>query len=332
MKLRLYKQYSVFALVFVLFSAYFAAPADAAYSDNKNSLYYELSNKVYEGQTAMQDRLTALYGRNSSGTPNLRIIDFIDINNYIDGSGNLLHPMGALQPGKTKKFEKTGFSAAVVVDEANGKLFVTFAGSKDFYDYVTAGKAVSATPPGQEYQAQLYLNYIYKTYPNYQGYKWYFTGHSLGGWLATKMYLDIAAARWLNDPSVLVYGGAAGKSAISGVYTFNPLPISDVSISGTQWTANKNGAYKDNVMNSYIENEWLNGVSDMHPGKLAYVGSTGPINTGLKYYSAISYVPSSSISTNLTNYYLYCALSLRSERRAITNGHGIVNFASLVSY
>ncbi|MFF2175513.1 hypothetical protein ACFVT8_03465 [Lysinibacillus sp. NPDC058147] len=170
------------------------------------------------------------------------------------------------------------------------------------------------------------MNYIYSNYPTYSGYQWYFTGHSLGGYLAAKTYLDIRSANWLTS-TPWKYGGAVNKKTISGVYTFNPLPIPKNQISSTQWNANINKVYDSEIKNLYIENEWLNGVYDMHSDKMAYFGFKGAVPSSIPTYKTINYTPKGSISGDLAGYYAYSL----THKKAVTDNHGISALAPYVS-
>ncbi|MFD0829620.1 hypothetical protein ACT8ZR_29030 [Neobacillus sp. M.A.Huq-85] len=313
MRKHILKKISLAVLIFTVLSNAFVPRTYAAYSDNPNVVYYDLSRLVYKGSTEMNNKLSSKF----------KVIDFVDVNQ------NQYHPMGTLINGKLSELKKTGFKAAAVVIEESKKLFIVFAGSSDIYDWNTAGKTVTEKTPGQEYQAQLYTNYIYKKFPKYQGYNWYFTGHSLGGWLAVKDYLDIRSANWVNDASKFKYGGAIGKSAISGVYTFNPLPISYDNVNLSQWNANQSGTYNSYIKNLYIENEWLNGVADMYPSKMAYFGTKGSINTGIQHYSYF-YIPLGNIQADLASYYVQNSKSKNRDYKAVTDGHSISNFSNYV--
>ncbi|MGE8080987.1 hypothetical protein [Peribacillus loiseleuriae] len=276
-------------LSFVLFVASLAthpSAAKAGYADNYNKLYYDLSSLVYQvnklSNADIQNEINSAHGANK-----FKVISAVDV------ESNPYHPMGSPQ-----RLDNTGFKAMAVVAEGSSKLFIAFAGTDlglfvtpTLNDANTARETLTSNAPGQNYQAQLFTNYIYEAYPAYRGYKWYFTGHSLGGWLATKTYLDIRSANWLiPDKSKFTYGGGIKKSKIDGVYTFNPLPTSNKQISTTQWNANKNGVYDTEVKNLYIDNEWLNGVYDMNTDQLDYIGVQGSVNEYVLSYKYLNYM------------------------------------------
>ncbi|MBD8591239.1 MULTISPECIES: hypothetical protein [Peribacillus] len=259
---------------------------EAAYSDNPNGVYHKLSDIVYRAQgtasdvTNMQKRLDDSGFLGAPGK--YKVIDVIDVDNERN------HPMATVAKGSgTHTLDKTGLKAMAVAIPGSKKLFLVFAGSENLIDFKTAYVSVSETSPGQSNQAQLYMNYIYKKFPTYASYNWYLTGHSLGGWVSTKLYLDIRSARWLTSATKFKYGGAINKS-ISGVFTFNTLPISKKNISSEQWNANLNGAYSNAVKNLYIANEWLNNTQKIHQNDLAYIGTKGSIDTGVPYTKLIT--------------------------------------------
>ncbi|MFD2680639.1 lipase family protein [Bacillus seohaeanensis] len=264
----------------------------AGYSDNYNRLYYDLSRLVYsadyiDSYYSIKTKLNNLHGANK-----YKVISAVDVND------DYYHPMStSSSTGDLLRLDSTGFKAMAVVAEGSKKLFIAFSGTDTYWDFIpdlydanAARVTLSSKAPGQNYQAQLFTNYIYEAFPRYQDYKWYFTGHSLGGWLATKTYLDIRSANWLiPNESTFEYGGPINKS-ISGVYTFNPLPIHKNQIPSIQWNANKRGVYNSDVKNLYINNEWLNGVYDMNTDVMDYIGTQGSItNEHVLHHSYLDY-------------------------------------------
>ncbi|CAK8584791.1 alpha/beta hydrolase family protein [Priestia megaterium] len=318
------KKISLVSMAIVMFTLSYLPAVQASYTENPNGVYYELSRQVYnvKGDGSHSSIESALNSKLGKGK--FKVIDTIDVNeqNY--------HKAGtSSSSGKILPLDKTGFQAMTVVIEGSKKLYIAFSGSQSFSDYNTAKNIMEDDIPGQLYQAQLYANYIYKNFPQYQGYKWYFTGHSLGGWLATKLYLDIRAANWvIPTTSKYKYGGPIGKKTINGVYTFNPLPIrKGQHLPQTQWDANKNGVYNQDIKNLYIENEWLNGVYDMHSTEINYFGTKGSINTGIKSYSTLGYKPN-SLLFDVGYYYNWCDR----KQQAVVDGHSIYNFTKYVQY
>ncbi|MEW4239767.1 hypothetical protein Q0N51_12395 [Priestia megaterium] len=321
---KLIKKVSLISMAIIMFTLSYLPSAQASYTENPNGVYYELSRLVYKvkGDGSYSSIESALNSKLGKGK--FKVIDTIDV----DKERN--HKAGtSASTGKPISLDKTGFKAMTVVVEGSKKLYISFSGSENGADYATAANVIQDDIPGQLYQAQLYANYIYKNFPKYQGYKWYFTGHSLGGWLATKLYLDIRAANWvIPTTSKFKYGGPIGKKTINGVYTFNPLPIrKGQHVPKTQWDANKNGVYNQDIKNLYIENEWLNGVYDMHSTEINYFGTKGSINTGIKDYKTIGYKTSSLLEDTL-RYYIWGS----QNQPAVTDGHGISNFARYLQY
>lgn len=269
----------------------FTEVAEASYRDNPKDVYYDLSELVYqvEGTNTISElnNLTNQLNSRQGTKDKFEVIDTINVDH------RPFHPASS----GGDNFAATGFKAMTVIikREVNPKLYIVFAGTDKglagINDAKAAGTIANSITPGQNHQAQLYVNYIYKRYKDYQNYSWYFTGHSLGGWLASKVYLDIRAARWLTYSSQFTYGGAIGKTAsgIKGVFTFNPLPIGKNHVSKTQWDANKNGVYDHNINNMYIKNEWLHAVQTMRHNELAYFGNRNERNTGISSYQDLSY-------------------------------------------
>ena len=322
MKKHLIKRFSLAVLVFfTLFSTYSVKPAQAYYYDNESTIYYKLSELIYKGfaPLELENALRKKFGmvKGSSYITKYKVIEYV----VADNQDN--HPMA--KPGKLKQ---SGFQAAAVVDKESKKLFIVFAGTSAgeiFDDGKAALQTTTKTAPEQERQAQLFINYVYKNNKDYQNYKWYFTGHSLGGWLATKLYLDIQDKKWLNSSTKYKYGGAIGKKTIAGVYTFNPLPITKGSVSKGLWDQNEKGKYDSYINNLYIDNEWLNAVSDMHPKQLVYFGKETSKNMKLKKYDErpINYQKAASISENISKYYGLLVVSTYKEAKNIKNAHSI---------
>ncbi|MFD2046001.1 hypothetical protein ACFSTA_12575 [Ornithinibacillus salinisoli] len=321
-------KYLLLSMVAIISVSFFGSvPANAGYSDNPNALYYQLSSQVYKvngyssGERSIQNQLTGLYGNK------FEVIDSFDSLNNPD------HPAGELNSGLPGYLNNTGFQAVTVVAERSRKLYIAFAGTNpdSLADLLTSLNIMQNDNPGQLYHAQLYLNYIYNTYPEYRNYKWYFTGHSLGGYIASKTYLDIRSANWLNSGPKFKHGGPVKKTSISGVYTFNALPIPKFQVPSVQWNANKNGVYDSAIKNMYIQNEWLNGVYDMHYTVMDYFGTKGAINTGIPYYSNISYDKHSDsgygIVRDLVGYYSHA----KDWKKSVVDSHGIANFSKWVS-
>jgi hypothetical protein len=277
---------------------------EAAYSDNYNKLYYDLSRLVYSAEYLstydIEQELNNLHGKDK-----FEVISAVDVSNYP------YHPMStSATTGEWLRLDTTGFKAMAVVAKDSRKLWIAFSGTDvgwnlnpTISDAVTAKETLTSNAPGQNYQAQLFTNYIYEAF-DYKNFNWYFTGHSLGGWLASKTYLDIRAANWLIDTKTKYkFGGGIGKTPISGVYTFNPLPIHKNQISTTQWNANKNGYYNSDVKNLYIDNEWLNGVYDMNTNELDYIGIQGKItNEDVLSHRYLNYT-SKGASIDLVDYF-----------------------------
>ena len=345
MKNRLVKKNFLASILLIFLSTSFVSPTQAAWNDNPTGVYYKLSEIVYDvggnkHKNVTQKKLLDLGKAKDGKSPKFKIIDAINVEE------EPIHASALAKNGKsTHKLDNTGFRAMAVVVEDSKKLFIVFAGTNGFLgetfvnkkfnldnstfkDAATAGKAVIDGDAGQNIQAQLYTNYIYNKFPQYQNYNWYFAGHSLGGWLATKTYLDIRSAKWLVSSSKFRYGGAIGKKEISGVFVFNPLPIYKKSVSSTQWNANLNGTYDKNIQNYIIQNEWLNGVRMMHSSDLYYFGSTKYYGRLLSSHRDIYYQPSFIVGVNLLKYYGHAYLM----EPAIINEHHLVSFKNYVDY
>lgn len=305
-----YRKNSIYLLsLMLLFTIVFVKPSkiEAGFADNYNSLYYDLSRLVYQAndttasKQSIQDAINATHGKGK-----FKVIEAVNVNKYA------YHQMSQVGTGygtstSRHALDQTGFKAMAVVAEGSGKLFIAFSGtnSGSVTDVNTARATLSVKEPGQAYQAQLFANFIYEKYSNYRGYKWYLTGHSLGGWLATNLYLDIRSATWLIPTDYkFKYGGPVGKKTISGVYTFNPLPMGKNQIPDVQWKANKDGLYNIDVKNLYINNEWLNGVYDMNTSQMDYIGTKGSINNeNILHYSRLNYTPKGPL-LDLAGYHL----------------------------
>ncbi|MGD6899354.1 lipase family protein [Bacillus infantis] len=312
-------------VICVLFSS--TSISKASFDENPNGVYLELARQVYNVKAnnikSNQDEIEAkLNSRLAGGVKKFDVIDTIDVNS------NPYHPAGVNPAGYNNAFDATGFKAMAVVISGSKKVFIVFCGSKDVWDIASAERILANRVPGQLYQAQIYTNYIYEKYSQYKDYDWYFTGHSLGGWLAAKVYLDIRAGNWVTPSTTKYkYGGPIGKSNISGVFTFNPLPIGEQHVSSTQWNANNNGVYDAYIKNLYIQNEWLNTIQDMHPDKLQYFGTKGSINTGIKYYSDWGLKPASTPYLDVAGVYYESAF----YQKAVNEGHRICQFGKWVT-
>jgi hypothetical protein len=304
--------------------------ASAAWNDNVSGLYYNLAKEVYyvngwgpNSNYQIQNRFNNIYGNQ------YKIIDTISVND------RSYHPAGTLSNGDSYSLAKTGFKAMAMVSTTSPKLYIAFSGTDEMSlsDWNTSANIFQGDNPGQMYQAQLFLNYIYDTFPVYRGYNWYFVGHSLGGYNATKSYLDIRSMNYLNSSSKFKYGGAVKKTKVSGVFTFNPLPIPRHQVPSVQWQANKDGLYNTDVKNLFIQNEWLNGITDMHPYDIAYFGTKQAIDRGVKHYTQIGYSKNSSdsvsyrLTKDTTVYYGYAKLN----QEAVIYNHSIFRFNSYVS-
>lgn len=316
-------------IVLLTFTSLFAAPvAHAGYKDNSSKLYYFLSQQVYNANGLPGDKNTGIQKvlDQKFKKGKYKVLDTIDVNNKS-------HKAATRKSGGIEPFKDTGFKAMAVVSESEKKLFIAIAGSQigaasDFSDAHTARNVFEGDVPGQLYHAQLYLNYIYSAYPKYKDYKWYFTGHSLGGFVASKLYLDIQAKRWHYPSNFYVYGKAVKKTKISGVYTFNPLPVPKSQVSSTQWNANKKGTYNSEIKNFYIQNEWLNGIYDMYPNDLAYFGTQEAIDKKVKHYKSLNYKlnkvgsPPLRMASNTMSYYLWA----KKNYKPVYDYHGLSSF------
>lgn len=292
MKKRSSRYLVCFLAFFILFNVSFIKVNAAGFQDNPPGVYHRLSSLVYDVNGSTENLNALQYRLNSSNLAQAGkyvIIDTIDVNE------NYYHPMATKKSGDIEKLNATGFKAMAVVIPSSKKLFIAIAGSQDRFDYNNAKNVLEDDNPGQNYHAQLYTNYIYKNFPEYASYNWYITGHSLGGWLATKLYLDLRSANWLVGASDWKYAGVIKKS-ISGVYTFNTLPIKKESVPDKQWNENKKGLYNKEIKNLYVSNEWLNRFQKLHPNTFNYFGAKGSINKGISdEYSSISGTPAEDL-------------------------------------
>lgn len=309
----------LFSAILLLFtSGMDTSKAHAGYADNPSKLYYDLADQVYNvGKKSTADIQHAI--NLEHGANKFKVIDSVDINS------NPNHPMGA----PSYNLDKTGFKALAVVinpeiPNASKKLFIAYAGTQDFSDGANAAVSLlTGSTPGQLHQAHLYLNYIYDRF-GYKDYQWYFTGHSLGGWLAAKTFLDVRAGITVVSSSKFLHQGPIKKKTISGVYTFNALPVMKSQMTDTQWTANKNLTYHSDVKNLYIDNEWLNSIEDMHPFSLAYIGEEGPVTKyNLPHYTARNYFP----TTPIVDVGLYYTKNFNND---ITDKHSLKYLSSSV--
>ncbi|MDT0161633.1 hypothetical protein [Bacillus sp. AG4(2022)] len=276
----------------------------AGYTDNPSRLYFDLSNQAYKVGISSDDDIKAYINKYHGGgrDDKYEVIASVDVNTQPN------HPMGKPVYG----LDKSGFKALAVVKKPSsgspeGKVFIAFAGTQDDEEHSDAKNALvslNENPPAQSYHAHLFLNWLYLQNPTYQNYKWYFTGHSLGGWLASKTYLDVRSARSLVNIEPFTNRGPIKKDKISGVYTFNALPVSKAQMGSTQWNANIKGTYNTDVKNLFIDNEWLNSIYDMHDDKIEYVGVKGAVNKGIPYYTANLYFPT-SLAFNLIDYWVF---------------------------
>ncbi|HDX9580266.1 TPA: hypothetical protein ROX88_003897 [Bacillus pseudomycoides] len=285
MKKRLSRFLGCFFVFFVLFNASLIEVNAAGFQDNPPGVYHRLSSLVYKVNGSTENLNDLQYKLNNSNLGQAGkyvIIDTIDVNE------NRYHPMATNKSGEINKLDATGFKAMAVVVPSSKKLFIAIAGSENIYDFNAAKNVIENDNPGQISHAQLYTNYIYKNFPQYASYDWYLTGHSLGGWLATKLYLDLRSANWLVSGPNWKYGGEIKKS-ISGVYTFNTLPIKEGSVPDKQWDENKKGLYNKAIKNLYISNEWLNRFQKLHSKKFNYFGTKGSIDKGISdEFSSVS--------------------------------------------
>lgn len=289
----------------------------AGFADNYSRLYYDIAAQAYKvGEKT--DKEIENYINDRHGDKKFKVIASVDVNSNPD------HPMGK----PVYNLKKTGFKALAVVKEPvndtdKGKVFVAFAGTQpslNLSDHKNALVSVEGdNTPGQNYQAHLFLNWLYVQNYNYQKYDWYFTGHSLGGWLASKSYLDVRSAKALVTDPAYTNRGPIKKSKISGVYTFNALPIAKRQISSTQWSANLQGTYNTDVKNLFVDNEWLNSIYDMHPTEINYIGFKGAVDvqkTKLPHYTDRNYRVH-GLTQDIGDYYLMNVF------HDITEYHGI---------
>lgn len=298
--------------------------AKAGYADNPSKLYYDLADKVYsvgkKTNAEIQHEINLEHGPNK-----FKVIDSVHLDS--DDPLKNRHPMAS--PGNS--LNKTGFKAMAVIINPNNpdnpnpskKLFIAFAGTQDKDDIANAAVTLlNGKTPGQLHQAHLYLNYIYDNF-GYKDYQWYFTGHSLGGWLAAKSFLDVRAGiTVVGDPKFTHWGPIKKKP--SGVYTFNALPVAKTQMTDTQWTANKNLTYHSDVKNLYVDNEWLNSIQDMHPSQLAYIGEEGSVTQyKLPNWKTKFYMP----TTPIIDIGLYFAKNLNND---ITDKHSLKYLSSSV--
>ncbi|PIE91877.1 hypothetical protein [Bacillus fungorum] len=279
MERRLSRYFFSFVVFLLLFNIGIPG-ASASFQDNPTGVYHKLASLVYDIDSTggnISELQKRLDDSNIGPTGKYVIIDVININ-----GNNTKPPMAADMTGGINRLGPSGFKAMAVVDTSSTskKLFIAIAGSENMHDYTAARNVIENDNPEQIYHAHLYTNYIHKTYPQYASYKWYLTGHSLGGWLTTKLYLDTRSANWIVRADQWKYGGAIKKS-FSGVYTFNTLPIQEGSVTVKQWEENKKGLYNKIIKNLFISNEWLNRLQKLHSNKMNYFGDRGSINKNI---------------------------------------------------
>lgn len=234
-----------------------------SYSDNSSKLYYELAKIAYKHYSAKE--IESYLNRQFKHT--YTVIDTIDL------SKTTKHEMATSADGTyLKELNKSGFQAFVVVNPTNKRLYVAFAGSEQLTDFKQVAAKMATSVPAQAYDAHLYLNYIYDKYPKYRSYNWYVTGHSYGGYLATKVFLDAESKQVLIPSSrQLLYSGALRKK-IQGVYTFNPVTMYIDHYANGQHQKNKKGQYNKLVHNLVYKDELVH----KYYNKLimGYVGTT----------------------------------------------------------
>ncbi|MFP7442501.1 hypothetical protein SFC50_02240 [Bacillus infantis] len=276
----------------------------AGYTDNPSRLYFDLSQEAYRVGKDTDAEIAAYINKYHGGgrDDKYEVIASVDVNSDPE------HPMGK----PVNNLEPSGFKALAVVKKPavgspEGKVFIAFAGTdhgegRDA-DIENAAVSLTENTPAQNFHAHLFLNWVYLQNQTYKDYKWYFTGHSLGGWLASKAYLDVRSARSLVNIPPYTNRGPIKKDKISGVYTFNALPISKGQMGATQWNANLNGTYDTDVKNLYIDNEWLNGIYDMHKDEIEYIGVKGSVNENLPLYSNNFYWPT-TVKVDIAAYWI----------------------------
>lgn len=269
------KKISAIVLVFLLFLAPLTAnTAEASYINVSSKTYYGLADSVYNVNKNMtRGQLTK---QTFNFNKNLVAIDFTNINSAKN------QPIFQLDNPKKKIDYDTnpysGFKAITVVDKTKKQLIISFSGSDDFNDYGDALRLVSSSHSYQEIEALLYVKYIYQTYgKDYKNYKWYLTGHSLGGNLAVTTYLNLQRDRKFNSRGSHQYTYMKVKSSnikVSGVYVFNPLPISKAQLKNdTLWKNNVNKKYSSIIYSHVIKNEWLHVSQQIGKNDLAYFGN-----------------------------------------------------------
>ncbi|MEF2095143.1 hypothetical protein V3595_10785 [Bacillus sp. CFBP9009] len=300
------------------------------WNDNPIYIYYKLSDLAYQikgnkekHKKIIQQELNKLSMDIYGGELKFNIIDGVKNNTHLGQMFNK-HPFStnAEDTSKMIKLNITGFQAMAVVQENSDKLFIALAGTNEYFDAKNAAvNLFGFKVPGQTYQSQLYINYLYDKFPEYRDYKWYFVGHSLGGWLAVKTYLDINSTTWLNAPTKFKFGGAIHNIKINGVFTFNPLGINKSGVTAQQWVDNDDNAYDNVIMNYVIENEWLYEIQKMNPQTINYFGSIKKFNKGIKDYKQFGFKPNWPVKDTLT-YYMF--------HKTIRQGHSLSNFEEYV--
>lgn len=240
--------------------------ANAGYADNTSRLYYELSSQVYNHSTAktIENNLYKVFK-----PAKYKVIDTIDL------SKTNKHEMARSADKKyIKPLSKTGFQAITVVNTSNKRLYIAFAGSAQLSDFRQVSETLESSQPAQVYDAHLYLNYIYNQFPEYRKYKWYLTGHSLGGYLATKSLLDAETKNILIPASRKLLHSGAIKKTISGVYTFNPVTMNIKHFNKGQQAKNTSGNYRKTIHNLVYKNELVHAYQQKNAKSSVYLGTT----------------------------------------------------------
>ncbi|MBV7505077.1 DUF2974 domain-containing protein [Bacillus sp. sid0103] len=243
----------------------------------------------------------------------------------VDDNYNPLHP--AFKPWGAIS---SSFQATVFVNNKEKKLVVAFRGSqtdlKDlaWKDWQNNFRAVTSDDNVQAKNGHLYLNYLYNMKnKKYKNYKWYFTGHSLGGWLSQKLYFDAKTGKvYNNDKKKYKYYGKITKKDITAIVTFNSLPLTKYNVSKSTWDTMK----KDTKVTNYVvKNEVLNELTLIKPKDFKYSGKVVYKDKKIRNLYEMGYSrrqlqamkPSETLKFFYTN---------RKKISSIFNGHKLSNF------
>ncbi|MFC0187285.1 Mbeg1-like protein [Fictibacillus aquaticus] len=218
----------------------------------------------------------------------------------------------------------SGLSLSVFVNNDKDQVVIAYRGtSGGWVDWHNNLRAATGDENVQVKNAHLYLNYFYKNNEKYREYDWFFTGHSLGGWLSQKLFLDAENNTVYNTSSnKYKYYGKIKKKSISKAVTFNPIPMSIKHTPSADW---EDMDSESDVTNHVIQNEVLNEFIVVKPNEFKYLGKVKYYDRNIKNLYQLGYSKSQlrEMSDNQLMKFLY---DNKSGFGKMFQGHSLKSF------